>query len=69
MKTVTYEVPNISCGHCVNSIKLEVEELEGVQLVEGNVEGKTVAITFGAPADEDKIVALMKEINYAPAGV
>ena len=67
MKTITYQVPNISCGHCVNAIKMEVEEIEGVQSVEGDIDGRKVTITFGAPASEDAIVALMTEINYPPA--
>jgi copper chaperone CopZ len=66
MKTITYEVPNISCHHCVHTIKMEVEELEGVQSVEGDVDGRKVTITFGAPAEEDQIIALMNEINYPP---
>ena len=66
MTTVNYEVPNISCGHCVNTIKMEVEDLDGVQTVEGDVDGRAVTITFDAPATEEQIVALMTEINYAP---
>jgi copper chaperone CopZ len=67
MQTVTYNIPNISCGHCVHSIKMEVSELEGVQSVEASPNTKTATITFGDPATEEKIVAILKEINYAPA--
>lgn len=64
MKTVTYKVPNISCGHCVHTIQTELIELEGVTEVRASAETKTVAVTFDAPADEDKIKALLAEINY-----
>lgn len=67
MKTVTYTIPNISCGHCVHTIKTEVTELEGVQAVEANPETKQATITFDAPASEEQIVELLKEINYPPA--
>ncbi len=30
MAKITYFVPNISCGHCVHTIKTELEELAGV---------------------------------------
>jgi copper chaperone CopZ len=64
MTTVKYNVPNISCGHCVNTIQMEVGELEGVTAVTASNETKTVEITFGSPATEDAIFALLTEINY-----
>ena len=42
MEQKTFSIPSISCGHCVNAIKSELTELEGVSKVEGNVEGKSV---------------------------
>ena len=66
MTTVKYTVPNISCGHCVHSIKMEVGDLAGVQSVEASQETQEVVIEFADPASEDQIVALMKEINYPP---
>ena len=67
MKTVTYSIPNISCNHCVHTIKTEVSEVEGVQSVNADAQTKQATITFDAPATEEKIVELLKEINYAPA--
>ena len=67
MTTVTYSIPNISCGHCVHTIKMEVSDLTGVQSVEANQESKTATITFDMPASEDKIKALLAEINYPVA--
>ena len=68
MKTVEYTVKNISCGHCVHTIQMEVGDLAGVASVKASNETKKVEISFDAPATEDQIVALMKEINYPPAG-
>lgn len=67
MQTVTYSVPNISCGHCVHTIQTELVELEGVKEVRASAETKTVVVTFEAPANEEKIKALMAEINYPVA--
>lgn len=66
MNTVTYTVPNISCSHCVHTIKTEVGELTGVKSVEADLESKKVTVGFDNPANEEKIVALLKEINYPP---
>ncbi len=67
MTTVTYNIPNISCGHCVHTIKMEVSDLDGVSAVDASAQTKTATITFDAPASEDKIKALLKEINYPAA--
>ncbi|PWH17110.1 MAG: heavy metal transporter [Anaerolineae bacterium] len=69
MTTVKYSVPNISCGHCVHTIQTELIELEGVQEVRASAETKSVLITFDAPANEEKIKALLTEINYPPVGL
>ncbi len=66
MKTVTYTIPNISCMHCVHTIKTEVGDLEGVKSVEANAQTKQTTITFETPTTEEQIIDLLKEINYAP---
>lgn len=67
MKTVQYQIPNISCGHCVQTIQMEVSDLEGVIRVEADATSKEVKIEFDAPASEEQILALLTEIHYAPA--
>ena len=64
MATKTFSVPNISCGHCVMTIKRELSELDGVASVEGDPGAKTVTVAWDAPASEDGIKALLAEINY-----
>ena len=64
MQTVTYTIPNISCGHCVHTIKMEVADLEGVSQVDADMEAKQATISFEAPATEEKIKSLLAEINY-----
>jgi copper chaperone CopZ len=68
MNTVTYTIPNISCGHCVHTIKSEVSELAGVKTVEADMLGKKATITFEPPATEAQIKSLLAEINYPVAG-
>ena len=69
MTTVTYTVPAISCGHCTHTIETEVGELQGVQSVKAEIDSKKVVITFDTPASEDKIKALLAEINYPAEGL
>jgi len=64
MTTVTYSIPNISCGHCVHTVKSEVSELPGVTSVEAEISTKQATITFEPPATEEIIKSLLEEINY-----
>lgn len=66
MKTVTYNIPNISCNHCIHTIKMEIGELQGVKSVEADATTKTATITFDAPANETRIIETLRNINYPP---
>ena len=67
MENKTFNVPNISCKHCVMTIKRELGELEGISNVSGDVETKTVTVAWGPPATWEGIKSLLQEINYPPA--
>jgi copper chaperone len=69
MTTVTYSVPAISCGHCTHTIETELGDMQGIQSVKADEASKKVVITFDAPADEQKIKALLAEINYPAEGL
>ncbi len=67
MSTVTYSVPAIHCMHCTRTIEMEVGELQGVQSVKAELDTKNVTIAFEPPANEEKIKALLAEIEYPVA--
>jgi copper chaperone CopZ len=67
MNTVTYQIPAINCMHCVHTIQTEVAELAGVKSVKADAATKNVEIVFDVPASEEKIKALLTEINYPVA--
>ncbi len=67
METKTLSVPNISCGHCVMTIKKELSEVEGVSRVEGDPASKNITLEWDAPATLEKIKETLKEINYPAA--
>ena len=64
MQTKTLTVPNISCGHCVMTIKKELSEVEGVSKVEGDPGNKSITLEWDVPATLEKIQETLKEINY-----
>lgn len=67
MEKQTFTIPNISCGHCVMSIKNELNELPGVASVEGDPGNKQITVEWNLPATQETILNTLKEINY-PAG-
>lgn len=67
MTTITYSIPNISCGHCVHTIQSEISDLDGVISVIANQEKRTATITYEPPATEEQIQLLLAEIDYPVA--
>ena len=67
MAKETFSIPNISCGHCVMSIKNELSELEGIKAVEGDPESKRITVEFESPVTLEQIKEILKEINYPAA--
>lgn len=67
MESKTFTVPNISCGHCVHTVQMEVGDLAGVKRVKAEEDSKQVVVEWEDPATWEKIEALLVEINYPPA--
>jgi len=66
MSTITYSVPDISCGHCKHAIEGEVSQVQDVASVDVDMKAKTVTVT-GEPLDEQAIVAAIDEAGYEVA--
>jgi copper chaperone len=67
MTTKTFQVPNISCGHCTHTIETEIGELAGVDKVKAEVESKRVTVEWHEPATWAQIESLLEEIDFPPA--
>ncbi len=62
----TFFIPTISCNHCLMSIKRELKFVDGVDYVDGNVEAKTVLVSYTSDAALDQARAALAEAGYAP---
>jgi len=67
MEETRLSIANISCGHCVMTIRKELGEMKGVSRVEGDPTKKEITVDWEAPATLEKIKATLKEINYPAA--
>ncbi len=66
MEKKTVSIPDISCGHCLMTVKREAGGVAGVKSVEGDVASKQVTIQWDAPATWEKIEAALKDAGYPP---
>ena len=67
MEKHTFSIPNISCGHCTMTIENELKEIDGIVDVKSSVGDKTVTVEWQSPVTMEKIMAVLKEINYPAA--
>ncbi len=62
----TWNIPTISCNHCLMSIRRELKFVDGVEYVDGDVQSKTVVVAYTNEAALDRARAALAEAGYAP---
>lgn len=65
--TSTWTVTGMTCGHCVASVREEVEEIAGVESVEVTLESGTVVVTSAEPVTREAVEAAVTEAGYVLA--
>ncbi len=67
METKTFRVPNISCDHCVSTIRRELSELEGVTSVQADPQTQGVTVEWDETAlSWAQVRHLLEEIDFPP---
>ncbi len=66
MNKKVVKIPSINCNHCVNTIKSELLELDGIIAVNIDLPEKQVEIKWDNRQDWKSIKSLLEEINYPP---
>lgn len=67
MDNKTFQVLNMTCNGCVNTVRAEVESVSGVVNVDINKPSQLVTVEWEAPATWDSIKDALTEIDYAPS--
>jgi copper chaperone len=62
---IQFNIPQMSCGHCVKAVTEAVKEVDPRALVEVDLASKQVSVE--SHADRQKIVESLAEAGYAPA--
>jgi copper chaperone len=66
MTTITYSVPEISCGHCRAAITAEVSKVGGVRSVSVDLDQRTVTVV-GDALDGSALVGAIDAAGYEVA--
>ena len=64
MKTEEFNVPGVSCEHCVRAITDEVGTLEGVKQVQVDLQTKKVRVEATDQVSREQLVAAIDEAGY-----
>jgi len=64
MTTARFQVPGVSCQHCVNAITKEVSAIPGVAQVQVALDSKIVTVEHGEQVSAAAIVAAINEAGY-----
>ena len=60
----TYTIPNIHCQHCVHTVKMELEELDGVEKVDVDLNTRKASVSMTSPDVEKEVLRTLTEIGY-----
>jgi copper chaperone len=63
MQTLSYSVPDMSCGHCKKAVAEEVSKVTGVASVAVNLDAKLIVVR-GEGLDDVLLRAAIEEAGY-----
>lgn len=64
--TITYKVPDMTCGHCRKAVSEELTQVPGVASVDVDLDTKLVAVQ-GEQLDDSALRAAIEEAGYEAA--
>ena len=67
MKTVEIAVDDMTCGHCVSTVKSALSVVEGVEDVDVELEGKRARVRADDGVSEDRLLDAVRQAGYTPA--
>ena len=64
METITLSIPNVSCNHCIVTVKRESGFVDGAEFVTGDVEGKTATFEVTSAEALASLKSTLAEAGY-----
>ena len=66
-QTSTWTVTGMTCGHCVASVTEELQEIDGVEAVDVDLESGRVTVTSAGALERPAVAAAVDEAGYTLA--
>lgn len=66
MTEISYTVPDMSCGHCTQTVSSQLERVDGVESVAVDLESKRVVVR-GDRLDDTALRAAIDQAGYEAA--
>ncbi len=67
MPIETFQVTGMTCGHCVKAVTEEILKLDGVAMVDIDLDSGAVRVTGNTPLDHEAVRAAVDEAGYEMA--
>ena len=69
MNDVTLQVTGMSCAHCENAIREELEHLPALRIDELSATTGRLVVASDSPVDVDRVIAAVDEAGYTAVAV
>lgn len=64
MSTNEYQVTGMTCGHCEMSVREEVSEVPGIEVVEVSSQSGRLVVSSEESIDDAAVIAAVEEAGY-----
>lgn len=64
VKKLLVNVEGMSCNNCAKHVKKALEDLEGVEVADVNLEEKNAEVSYIGDIDQEKIKEAIEEAGY-----
>ncbi len=69
MSTTEYQVTGMTCGHCEMSVRDEVGQIAGVEVIDVSAQSGKLVVTASSPVADADILAAVDEAGYSAVRV
>ena len=67
MSEAVFSVPDMSCGHCVATVKNALEQSEGVESAEVSLDSKIAWVHHNGEVDMDTLFRAVEAVGFTPS--
>jgi copper chaperone len=64
MSTTTYTVSGMTCDHCVRAVTEEVSKVDGVEMVDVELDSGRMVVTSEGDVSDEAVAAAVDEAGY-----